>query len=534
MLKTANFSVFGPGRCGLYHTAKDLILSERAMGIDAQICCVEGDKDVRQTDGQITVQPWQWALDADVWVRHSALHPELEGMDRPIIMALHGRPESSYRLGINEGNLIFDCVASRVADQRYRAFIYFWPEFRHHWEAIIPPDKLFYVPAMIDGSAYANGKRLDLPGDPKILIADIWRDDLTPINSIVAAAAYIEQYAPKGRIHIVGLPVKKERAVIMPLLNGLVRKGVIGSMAGQVGNIADYYATCDVVVTPHTIATRIIRESMSAGLPVVAGAGCQYTRYHADHYDTTAVAGQIDLALRDHRDRAYYSNKAEAFFGKKAAGEAMQHAIEHCLSRPSTKTKLFLDIGAHLGETIHRWYRTRPDAEQYKVFAFEPDGSSFSQLWHRTRHMPNVACVQAGVSGHNGSLTLYPGQVNSGEGSTALPGKMTGQVDYTKGHDVRSIILAEFLKMHPADHVVVKMNIEGGEYELMDHIVKAGLLDEIDELYINTHSCKFPLEQRMAMDRTETDFRQAAKGHRAKLFIKEKGEFDYAQCVQHQ
>jgi len=531
MLRTAAFSVFGPGRCGLYHTARDLILSERAMGIDAQLCCVEGDKDVGQTDGPITVQPWQYGLDADVWVRHSALHPELEGMDRPIIMALHGRPESSYRLGVSDGNLIFDCVANRSADQRYRAFIYFWPEFRHHWEAIIPPEKLFYVPAMIDGPAYAGGKRLNLAGDPKILIADIWRDDLTPLDSIVAAAAYIEKYAPNGRIHIVGLPVKKERAVIMPLLNGLVRKGVIGSMAGQVGNIADYYATCDVVVTPHTIATRIIRESLSAGLPVVAGAGCQFTPYRADHYDIDAVAAQIDLAITERRTRPYYAEQAESLFGKRAAGEAMQHAIEHCLSHPSTKTKLFLDIGAHLGETIHRWYRIRPDAEQYRVYAFEPEGPSFAQLWHRTRHLPNVSCVQAAVSGHNGTLTLYPGQINSGEGSTALPGKKTGAVDYAQGQEVRSIILSEFLKAHRADQVVVKMNIEGGEYELMDHIVKAGLLDEIDELYINTHSCKFPLDQRMEMDHKEMAFRLAAKGHRAKVVIKEKGEFDYAKCV---
>ena len=528
-MRIVHFAQFGPRACGLYGTARDLIAAERKAGADAHLVDIrdDGQSRVGLRDGEIeTVHP-DYAYDADVLVRHTAITPCLQNAGIPIVMAVHGRPESSWRQYAS-GNDVIEALSNKAHDARYRKFITFWPEFMEVWKTIIPADKLCYVPPPVDLDYYAGGTDLKLAGSPKILIADVWRDDIVPLDSLIAAVRYIERCAPGGKIHIVGLPGGKALRALHPLLNGWSKQ--IGSAAGQISNIRDYYASCDVLVTPHAMATRTIREGLAAGCPVVAGDACRYTRTRADPKDYQAVSDAIAAALDMEGRRTKAKEAAALHFDPMASARDMLGVCESACEKRTPKTKkLLLDIGAHVGETVHRFYRERPDAGQFDIYCFEPDPEAFKLLCANVGHIPNVACVNKALTGKTERRQLARGSVNDGEGNTLLAGKRTGGVDYGRQIEVDCTDISWWLSSHPADVTLVKMNVEGCEYELLPRLIQSGAMGRVTELYCQTHSIKFDLAERMRMDAVESQFREDVKRFETIVKLTTKGMASFAQ-----
>ena len=149
-MKVVHFAQQAPHQCGLYHTAKDLIKAEKGLGIDAHFVDVHVvDEKITtggvQVDGKLTTSDVSVANDADILIRHTAIPNNLENRGIPIVMAVHGRPESSILLGHRRGSPIIEAIYNKGRDARYAAFITFWKEHLDFWRLIIPPEKLFYI-----------------------------------------------------------------------------------------------------------------------------------------------------------------------------------------------------------------------------------------------------------------------------------------------------------------------------------------------------------------------------------------------------
>ncbi len=529
-MRIVHYAQFGPRACGLYETVKDLVVAEGQLGVDAVMVDVDPGRGERcrvgLTDGPIVTVDPEKAWDADVLVRHTSIPTRWQNIGKPIVMALHGRPESSWRLAAASDNDIFRAVANKAADARYKAFVTFWPEFMGPWRALVG-DKLHYVPAPVDLDYYGGGERVPLAGRRKILIADIWRDDVTPLESLFGAAHYVHRFDPEARIHLVGLPAGQGLAALQPVLTGL-GGDVIGSAAQQMRDIRRWYASCDCLVTPHTIATRVIRESLAAGLPVVAAEGCAVTPYRADPRCHEAVAEQIALALGDPEARHRARREAERSFSAAASAEAMVAVCRSVIPARATGRKLFVDVGAHLGESVRRFYRERPDAAEFDIYCFEPDPATFAQLMANVGGLPNVHCINAALGDGSGERMLHVGTVADGEGSTLLAGKLTGGVN-GKRIAVRCIDAARWLHDHPAEVTIVKINAEGGEYEILPRLTASEALGRVSELYVQWHGHKFDTAERVKLDPIELQFRADARRFRTRVFGTTKGMASFAQ-----
>ena len=85
------------------------------------------------------------------------------------------------------------------------------------------------------------------------------------------------------------------------LLAALRRAGALGETKGMMREIAARYRAADVVVTPHRIATRIVREAAACGATVVTGegqgSGAEWGSYGCNPLDPDSVATWADLAL---------------------------------------------------------------------------------------------------------------------------------------------------------------------------------------------------------------------------------------------
>lgn len=523
-MRIVHFVQFGPRACGLYETAKDLILAERRLGVDAQLVDFNDNEQSRVglMDGYIITAEPEIAYDADVLVRHSAIPVKFQNIGKPIIMCLHGRPESSYRTSVNNPKeSITQAISNKSSDARYKAFVTFWPEYVTAWETLVG-DKIRLVNAPVDLDYYSGGLDKNFSGSHKILIADIWRDDVIPLNSIFGAYRYCEKYEPTARIHIVGMPCSgPEYEAVKPILNGIGK--YIGSASGHMKDIRNWYKSCDCLVTPHTIATRIIRESLTAAMPVVAANGCRFTRFTADHNNPDSIADAINIALKDNNAGLESRKTAEKEFDSLTSAQQLIDICRDTIGAPSKVKKVFLDIGGHLGESVRRFYRERSDADEFDIYSFEPDPSVFAKLFENIGMFSKVHCICAALTAGGEERPLIRGRTNEGEGSTFMPGKLTG--DLGGSIPVRCIDIETWMKdvVGEADYIIVKMNVEGAEYELLPYLAGTGTMNSIDELYVQLHSLKFDTEHRIELDKIELNWRRDMTKFRTKIFTTTKG-----------
>lgn len=297
-MRVVHLAEFGPHRSGLYGTTRDLILAECSVGIDAALVdsYVTKEKKIiarpNLKDGDLPIRDVEWAKKADILVHHSIVHQELRNLGIPIVLAIHGRPESTFLLEHRRIMAIYGGMSAHGADPRYKAFFTFWKEYMFHLALQMPKEKLFYIPAPCDLKEYSpEGHAHKFIGSPNILIADMWRDDVTPFNCIMAAIRFKQKYAPDTKIHIIGAARKKNS--MQALFKILKQEGALGEVYPLVMTTAVCYRGADMVITPHNIATRIVRESLACGTPIVAGTGNPYTPFTADSRDAEKFADEI-------------------------------------------------------------------------------------------------------------------------------------------------------------------------------------------------------------------------------------------------
>ena len=166
--------------------------------------------------------------------------------------------------------------------------------------------------------------------------------------------------------------------------------------------------------------------------------------------------------------------------------------------------KVFLDIGAHTGQSVDQFYEEIEDASDWVIVTFEPLFSS--ELKKNVSKYSNVLCVNAVVSTINGKTQMFHGPRGS-QSSTLMLGKLSGPVFYDNSTLENCIDLITWFNdfMEDDAFVIVKMNIEGGEYPLMPRLPE--ILPKIAGIHIKLHHTKFESEKRQEFVSIYQDFK---------------------------
>lgn len=351
-MDVAHYASIAPNRCGLYGTARELVLAEKKAGINAGIIdaripeneptingVLDGYPYPKFKDDMLKASSYEWAKKADIHVRHSFIPAGLQNLGKPLVMAVHGRPESSFRLEVAGTINVNTTLMNRGKEDRYKAFICFWKEFLDIWATIVPPEKLFYVPAMVDLDYYSpRGKKFgwgEHGGNPNIVIADVWREDIIPFNMIYAALRFQQKYCPTAKIHIIALQNENLKAML-PSLAGIKKRNALGLVVPMTKKICDCYRAADILITPHVIATRSVREPLACGIPIVASSGNRFTPYTANPMDVNAFADAINRCWQDYKDspqqvKDMARKTAEIAFSQEKAGKMVREVYERIL-----------------------------------------------------------------------------------------------------------------------------------------------------------------------------------------------------------
>lgn len=336
-MKIAHFAAFAPHGAGQYETVRDLIKAERIVGIEAEFVdyAFQGKMENRVglQDGHITTVGLDYAKEADVLFRHSAIPPKVEKeTGKPVVLCLHGRPESTWRIGFGGEGKLIETIIQSSKKPNYKEFITFWEPFVFYWQNIIPAREVRYIPTPVDLMRYnpVGGRhKFHETGEPNIVIADLWRLDDSPFNVIFAVEKFRQKYCNKAKLHIYGLPKEEHRAFLAKLR----ADGLFGDFFSPVAGLSSVYRAADLVVTPHIIATRVVREALASGCPLVGGEGNPYTEFQANAKDIDAYAAMINKAwvqTKDCRDEygRLMRRRATNSFNLQQTGEAIKKLIE--------------------------------------------------------------------------------------------------------------------------------------------------------------------------------------------------------------
>lgn len=145
---------------------------------------------------------------------------------------------------------------------------------------------------------------------------------------------------------------------------------------------------------------------------------------------------------------------------------------------------IFLDIGAHWGETLEEVLS--PIWRFDRVYAFEPDPEAvrvLEQKFAAEIAAGKLIIVPAALSTHEGEADLFGD--NAGGGASLYAEKM--DVDAAKSARIKLISTRQFFAEHfnGNDLILAKLNCEGGEIDILNDLADSGEIRKITRLVVD-------------------------------------------------
>ena len=162
--------------------------------------------------------------------------------------------------------------------------------------------------------------------------------------------------------------------------------------------------------------------------------------------------------------------------------------------------KVFIDGGAHLGEALNALLDRREDMQGSDVHFYEPlprYAPLLKQLGDERANQYKVHIHCAALWTNTSSAVLYESTGRWGDlASTLLEGTLETKgvcIDRCAPIQVRTVDINEVLdSFSHKDYIVMKLDVEGAEYYLLDRMLNTGSIEMLRELYIEYHPDFYP------------------------------------------
>lgn len=162
------------------------------------------------------------------------------------------------------------------------------------------------------------------------------------------------------------------------------------------------------------------------------------------------------------------------------------------------KRIVFIDCGAHVGKKLRKQVSLFPHRD---YFAFEPNPDLIPHLHKVKDSYPDthIEILNKAVWKSDDTIPFYLSKENSygnivTDGSTLLQGKTpkhskSGRIDYDNPIHIKSIDFSSWLKKNfqKCNYIILKMDIEGAEYEVLDKMINDQTIEYINEAFIEFH-----------------------------------------------
>jgi FkbM family methyltransferase len=145
--------------------------------------------------------------------------------------------------------------------------------------------------------------------------------------------------------------------------------------------------------------------------------------------------------------------------------------------------KYFIDCGANNGSSVRHFRKVYDRNEQYFIYSFE----SHPKLAKDFSHFKNHTLISKAVWIEDGHIDFYLGS-NDHAGSL-IAEKKTGKLDLQNPLRVPSIDFSSWIRetFSTSDELLLKLDIEGAEYQVLAKMLHDGTMDRVSKLFIEWH-----------------------------------------------
>lgn len=156
--------------------------------------------------------------------------------------------------------------------------------------------------------------------------------------------------------------------------------------------------------------------------------------------------------------------------------------------------KVFIDCGGHIGESIVRFKNSKDYERDFVIYSFEP----VPHLYKNYCNWDDINFLDRAVWIEDGDIDFFVDRTHEkASGSTILKEKESGKLDKERPLKCKSIDFSKWLKSNfkKEDYIILKMDIEGAEYKVLEKMIEDGSIGLIDKAYIEFHYEKVKVEK---------------------------------------
>jgi len=154
--------------------------------------------------------------------------------------------------------------------------------------------------------------------------------------------------------------------------------------------------------------------------------------------------------------------------------------------------RIFIDCGAHCGESILE--AKRRFGEDIKIVSFEANINLYTKLVEYFKNDPNVTIHNKAAWIHNDIIKFHLSTAFS-DGSSVYKEKVSGGVSENIYQTVGCTDIAEYIKELDGWEIILKLNVEGAEYEILGHMIKEGVMHKVSEFHGEWHPTKIDKQE---------------------------------------
>ncbi|WP_214225514.1 FkbM family methyltransferase [Pedobacter sp. B4-66] len=182
---------------------------------------------------------------------------------------------------------------------------------------------------------------------------------------------------------------------------------------------------------------------------------------------------------------------AQANFELKNFFNIKHKKVPKYLLRKLKKDMIVIDCGANIGEVSFPLIDSGA-----KLFCFEPHPLAFKKLKQRFENVANASVYDVAVGVYEHKSKLYK-HINSdtdelkySTGSSLCSFK--NNVNSEEYYEINVINLIDFIVSLSSKVFILKIDIEGAEVELVNHLIDKEVHKKIDYIFVETHEEKMP------------------------------------------
>ena len=137
---------------------------------------------------------------------------------------------------------------------------------------------------------------------------------------------------------------------------------------------------------------------------------------------------------------------------------------------------IVFDIGGYVGDFAEKISKKFG----CKIYLFEPSQSFYKKCLERFKNNKNILCFNYGVGNLNGDFVLS----NDNEASSTKR-----KISDKEGEKIKIKKISDIIEEQRVNNIdLMKINIEGGEYDLLSFLINENLISKINNIQVQFHS----------------------------------------------